>query len=49
MPLSEPFGVLVDMVSGDGGFLRRTMAEARGVDKYTDMLLAMNEEIYLGE
>ena len=41
MSLSGPFGVLVDRVSRDGGFLRRTLAEARGVDEYTDMLLAM--------
>ncbi len=47
--LSGPFGVLVDRVSRDGGFLRRTLAEARGVDEYTDTLLAMYEEIYLGE
>ena len=47
--LSVPFGALVDGVSRDGGFLRRTLAEARGVDEYTDALLVMYEEIYLGE
>ena len=41
MSLLGPFGVLVDRVSRDGGFLRRTLAEARGVEEYTDMLLAM--------
>ena len=47
--LSVPFGALVDGVSRDGGFLRGALAEARGVDEYTDALLAMYEEIYLGE
>ena len=36
----------MDTVSRDGGFLRRTMAEVRGVDKYTDMILAMKIRRY---
>ena len=47
--LSVPFGALVDGVSRDAGFLRGALAEARGVDEYTDALLVMYEEIYLGE
>jgi hypothetical protein len=47
--LSVPFGALVDGVSRDGGFLGGALAEARGVDEYTDALLVMYEEIYLGE
>ena len=47
--LSAPFGKLVDAVSRDGEFLKNSLSEARDIDEYTDKLLALYEEIYLGE
>lgn len=47
--LAGPFNVLVDRISRDGGFLRETLRDVRGLDEYTGKLLELYEEIYLGE
>ena len=46
--LAPPFGVLVDKISRDGIFLQTTLQQTRQVDAFTNELLVLYEEIYMG-
>ena len=46
--LAPPFGVLVDKISRDGIFLQTTLQQTRQVDAFTNQLLVLYEEIYMG-
>ena len=47
--LAAPFNILVDRISNDGIFLKKTLRDVRDVDVYTGKLLDLYEEIYLGK
>ncbi len=47
--LAAPFNILVDRISNDGLFLKKTLRDVRDVDVYTGKLLDLYEEIYLGK
>lgn len=47
--LAAPFNILVDKISIDGEFLKKTLQDVRSVDVYTGKLLELYEEIYLGK
>lgn len=47
--LAAPFNILVDRISIDGEFLKKTLRDVRDVDIFTGKLLELYEEIYLGK